>query len=209
MNSYFSLSSQVDNAASTAIENTTPPSNTSTQANTVVADSLVINHWDNEAFDNDDFDSDQLDEDESYSWVCAEYSNILLNVCLVHISVESNLSFPLFQIQASGLTDPDVMGSFGVNVNCATGRGSTSVNWRDWRSGNVNDFILRSGQYSTGTSSGNNINNPTRLPLSNNKPPGYRQPLARPVSQSPNLVPSLVELCARYNNFSIPISCFM
>ena len=75
MNSYFSLSSQVDNAASTAIESTTPPSNTSTQANTIVADTLVINHWDNEAFDNDDFDSDQLDEDESYSWVCAEHFN--------------------------------------------------------------------------------------------------------------------------------------
>jgi len=98
------------------------------------------------------------------------------------------------------------MGNFGVNVNCTSGRGSTSVNWRDWRSGNINDFILRSNQFTENLTSTNNTNL-TRNTTSNIRPSTHK----RSESKASNQIPNLVELCARYVASNVPfelVECF-
>ena len=177
MNSYFSLTNPDTNPNTSDSNLPNNNSSTSSQATAATAGPNTSNNnannnlWENDAFDNDEFDSDQLDEDESYSW-------------------------------ASGITDnQDVCPNFGVGVNCAAGRGSISVNWRDWRSTNINDFIIRPNQFSD--SLPGLINNSNRL----------RGNSTNEQSQvkSTSGIPSLVDICSKYVAANVPfelVECF-
>lgn len=173
MNSYFSLNNPP--ATESNPTESTEASTTASSNQTAAAASsggTANNLWENEPFDNDEFDSDQLDEDESYSW-------------------------------ASGITDnQDVCPNFGVGVNCAAGRGSISVNWRDWRSTNINDFIIRPNQFSD--SLPGLISNSNRLR-------GNSTNEQSQVKGSSGGIASLVDICSKYVAANVPfelVECY-
>lgn len=106
-----------------------------------------------------------------------------------------------------------MIGTFGVNVNCTTGRGSINVNWRDWRSTNINEFILRTNQF-TNSQAFPNLN----LSSGSNRVTTSAKALIQSHLAKSGLqlgqnqtIPSLVNLCARYVAANVPfelIECF-